>query len=756
MPGPKRLIYASAFVVYATLSCVVTYPLVFHLSSAVPHDLGDPILSTAILWWNAHVLPFTERWWNGFAFYPAPGFLALSDPRVGESLLATPLQWLGCSPVAAYNLTLLATFPLSALAAHWLGFVLTNRHDAAAIGGLTYGFCPYRVAHLPHLELLAAFGMPAALAALHLYRNTRRWRWLAMFALALVMQGLCSSYYLVFFSVLLLLWLLWFVRRGDADLLFGVLAASAVAILALTPLAYGYSRIHAYYGLARSYEEILQYSADATSLLTAHPTVMLWGWTARWGKPEGELFPGATIAVLALAGAIVAWRRGGARDRLDRLSFWLPLAACVFAAIAFCGWAYGPWRIAIAGVGASSDAPFKPLSVALLAIVVWVGVSSRVRGAYARRSAFAFYAIASVMLFLCSLGPRPTLAGHQFLYEPPYAWLMRLPVFASIRVPARFGLPAMLALAMTGALAFNQFRLHVTSRRALAAILLMGITADGLTSHVTLPPVPDGWTTSRANGFAAVLELPLGDTYRDVAAMYRATMHGLPIVNGYSGFEPRHYQALRLALDERDETALEALASRGPLVVASDRRADPHGERDRWLRSSAHSSSIADEAEWSIFDVRAVPLAESPCRAGPLDIVAARDDRGVVDVGALTDGDGGTFWITPHPQQSGDRLILDLGQAARLCSVKLSLGIHPELFPRRLRVETSAVGEAWDSAFAGKTGGRAVMAAIDHPRSAWIEFPLPAKPARFVRLTLEASHPSVPWIVTDVRITGVR
>src|ERR1700681_2090660 len=110
MPGQKRLIYAYAFVVYTTLSFLVTTPLVFHLTSTVPHDLGDPILSTAILWWNAHVLPFTDRWWNGFAFYPAPGFMALSDPRLGESLLATPLQWLGCSPVTAYNLTLLATF----------------------------------------------------------------------------------------------------------------------------------------------------------------------------------------------------------------------------------------------------------------------------------------------------------------------------------------------------------------------------------------------------------------------------------------------------------------------------------------------------------------------------------------------------------------------------------------------------------------------------------------------------------------------
>jgi len=121
---------------YSAIAVLLTFPLVLHLSSVVPHDVGDPMLSTAILWWNAHVLPLTERWWNGFAFYPAPGFMALSDARLGESLLATPLQWLGCSPVTSYNVTLLATYPLCAIAAHWRA-----REAARCRGHLRPGIC---------------------------------------------------------------------------------------------------------------------------------------------------------------------------------------------------------------------------------------------------------------------------------------------------------------------------------------------------------------------------------------------------------------------------------------------------------------------------------------------------------------------------------------------------------------------------------------------------------------------------------------
>lgn len=103
-----------AAIVYTAATLVGTYPLIAHLRSAVPQDLGDPLLSASILWWNAHVLPLTERWWNGFAFYPATGTIAFSDHRLGLSLLVSPLQWLGCGPITAYNVAWLATFPLCA------------------------------------------------------------------------------------------------------------------------------------------------------------------------------------------------------------------------------------------------------------------------------------------------------------------------------------------------------------------------------------------------------------------------------------------------------------------------------------------------------------------------------------------------------------------------------------------------------------------------------------------------------------------
>ncbi len=746
---------AVAFVAYSAVAIALTFPLVLHLSSVVPHDTGDPMLSTAILWWNAHVLPLTARWWDGFAFYPAGGSMALSDHRLGESLLATPLQWLGCAPITSYNITLLATFPLSALAAHWLGYVLTKRHDAAAICGLAYGFCPFRIAHLPHLELLAAFGMPAALAALHRYVETRERRWLAVYASALVLQGLCASYYLLFFAVLLDLWILWFVRWRDPRALRDIFAASAVAMAVLSPIAVGYAKIHSLYGLRRTLYEIIALSADLSAPLTASPLLTLWGWTARWTRSEGELFPGATIVALAATGAILAWRRPSAGDGLDRVRPWLLAAAWVAALIAVCAWTFAPWRIGIAGLTISSDKPFKPLSLAALGLVVWFASSPRMRGAYSRRSAFAFYLLAAVAMFVCSLGPRPMLAGHQLLYEPPYAWLMRLPVFSSVRVPARFAMPAMLALSVSGALAFDRFNLRTRTRHALAVGLLAGIVADTWMTHLPLPPAPDFWPAARADGFVAVLELPLGDVGGDIAAMYRVTSHLHPVLNGNSGYYPPHYATLKMGLDERDPAIFDGFPTGGAVLAVIDRLDDvDHG----WASFLSHSSLVkrlAPDDRREYFAVGPSPQTPSPCSGDPLPIVAAADNRGPVDVTMLNDRNPETWWTTKGPQRAGDSLILDLGRTAQPCGLVVSVGRFRDCYPRQLIVETSADGLTWNTVATRRTAGLTLRAVLDDPKHVAVPIALLPSTGRFVRLRAGESHPKVPWVVTDVIATAI-
>lgn len=746
---------ALAAIGYTALAIALTFPLILRLSTTLPRDLGDPLLSTSILWWNAHTLPFTDRWWNGFAFYPASGTLAFSDPRLGSSLVATPLQWIGLSSAAAYNIAFLATYPLCALAAHWLAFVLTARHGASTVAGLVFGFCPFRAAHMPHLELLAAFGMPCALAALHLFMRTKQRRWLAVFALALVVQGLCSSYYLLFFSVFLALWLLWFFRFEEWRSHLEIVIAGAIAGAAVLPLILGYQAIHRFYGFERSFDEIQSFSADVTSFFVSHSTVLLWGWTSPWSKSEGELFPGATVLVLVAIGASLGSKTHNPQARGWRWRWAIAALAGACAAAAIAGWALGPWRLSVPGLRMDSSAPFKPMSIAAGLFLLWVGTSAPFSRAYRARSLFAFYLLAAGVLLVCSLGPKPTFAGHQFLYEPPYAWLMRLPAFASIRVPARFAMPATLALAIAGALAAVRLGATLSPRtaRSVTTVLLVGAAADGLTWPLTLPTLPPTWAADRAQGHGSVIELPFGDPIGDFAAMFRATVHGRPVVNGSSGFAPPHYAALRMALDERDPAALDWAPADAPLLVTVDTAVDDAPSLEAFVGGLAGAKPLARENRWAFYSLRPTPSAPIACGNRSLPLTAASYNGDTLQTTAVTDHNQSTFWSSPAAQRKGDTIVIDLGALHRPCGLQIDLS--PTLavgYPRHLLVETSDDRSTWTQVASARTAPLAVAGALRAPREVPIRVTWAGAPARYVRLTLEESHEKIPWIFSELSV----
>ena len=747
----NRRVLLTAFAAYSALAAIMMWPVVLHLTSTVPHDPGDPILSATILWWNAHVPPLTRQWLDGFFFFPAGGALALSDHRLGLGPIASPLLWLGLGPAAAHNITLLATYPLCAIGAHGLAFALTRRHDAAVVCALAFGFNPYRVEHVPHLELLAAFGMPAALWVLHLFVETRRPRWLAAFAAALIVQGLCASYYFVFFLVFVALWVLWFPR--DWRIVGAIGAACAVSALALAPIAIEYSRVHRAFGLSRPFGEIMLYSADVTSIATASALIALWGWTAPLNINEGRIFPGLTIMLLAGLGTVVAIR-SRVPARRSSLSVLLLAFGCVLGVIAAVTVSHGPWQLALGPIAASGRDAFKPLSLAAIACAGSAALSCRFREAYRRRSVFAFYTLAAVVLFVLALGPQPKLLGHQIFYEPPYAWLMRLPVFDhGVRVPARFAMPAALALSVAASLAFSRVTVR-GSRRTVAvwAVVIAGILADTWVPRMPVAPLPQVWNPARAQGFAAVFELPLG-LEEDLAAMYRSIWHHRPTVNGYSGYSPPHYDVLRAAMTSRDDTALETMAAAaGPLLIVADTQKD--GDWAAFVRGHRGAIPIGEEGHWAFFSLpRSVP-AQAPCEHAAIPIAAAFDNHGAIAVSSITDRDKRTWWSPDHPQLVGDRLVLDLGRTALPCAVVLLQDGFPAFYPRVISVATSLDSTAWTTVFSGGTGGLAVGGALVSPLHPALGIALPSSPARFIRVQIEQAIEKDPWVVTDVTVRG--
>ena len=635
----RILPFLAAFAFYSAIVLVLTFPLVREISSHAPADARDAFFSTWILWWNAHHVPLTNDWWNAPIFYPTSGALAFSETFLGLAPLTTPIQWLGGSPVLVYNVMFLLSFPLSAMAAHGLGFSLTRRHDAALITGLAFGFNPYRISQLPHLQMLSSFWMPVALLGLHAFARTGRMRSVVLFVVAWLMQGLSNGYYLLFLPVLVGLWLLWFVPPWTNSRRVALILTSwAAAAVLFAPLAFSYYTIQQRAGMRQSFGQIAAAGAHLSSLLNMSPLLWLWRSPFPSLEPEKQLFPGATVLVLIAAGVVFAVRN-----------------------------------------------------------------QAGVKRAYQRHSPFAFYVCAAGVMWVLSLGPAPTLRGVTFWPGAPYSWLMIMPGFSSVRVPARFAALMMLCLSTAAGLAFVRLApLNIGRRLAFTGLIVAGILADTWTRGTPIFAAPSAeHLLDTAPPSAAVLELPLGDETTDSLAVYGMTSHQRPVVNGYTSYFPAHYAALSAGLNEHDDDMLNELAAYGPLAIVVDGGAEPDRSWTRYVEQHAGIRRIRSSEMRTLFWVDAAERRARPQLGDPLPIAGLTANRGGPALHAVTDGTVASAWQSGAPQRGGEEIIADLGSVQPVRAAEMWLGTATQEFPRELRIAVSRDGREWEDAWRG-------------------------------------------------------
>jgi hypothetical protein len=741
--------WVAALSLYGVVTALTTYPLIMVVGRAVPAALGDPLLNTWILWWDSGHRPLTAAWWNAPAFYPTAGVMAFSELLLGLLPITAPVQWWSHNPLLAYNVAFLLSFPLSGLAAHALAFELTGRHDAGVLAGLAFAFSPYRANELGHIQMLSYYWAPVALYALHRYLGRdRRPAWLAVFSGAWLLQVLCNGYALFQFSVLIILWLVWFSTTARDVVTIGV--AWLCGSLPLVPMLIKYREVQGSLHLKRAITDITNLSADITGFLSAPPDVALWGGRLM-SNPSPGLFPGATVLVIVIAAAVLSVR-DRVRERstltLDRLM--LALVALVCAAVTCSVFVIGPWALGPLTVGQG----YKSFSLAVSAGLLCAARGPRWRRVWRTRSLAGFYALATVALYVLSFGPAPHARGKQVMYKAPYAWLMVLPGFDAIRVPARFAMLAVLCLAVLVALAFVRWSPVLGNwRRPIWIVLIVGLVADGWLRFAVLPPPaagpPEPWT-----GVTAVVELPLGEPDRDAAALYRAIAHGQPLINGDSSSHvPPHYLPMADALGARDVTVLNELAAFGPVGIAVDRSAAGSRELEAALSHLDGVRAGRASSEWATFLARRATTPRST--VGPrLSIRHTRANRHPEDIARMFDHNIETAWGSGAPQDGEEEIILELDGTPTVGAVVLSLGAYSFGYPQDLAVDSSPDGIGWTTAWRGRTAVATVRAALQDPGEVPLLIRVSAVQARFIRLRQLGRHPKVPWWIAELSIHG--
>ena len=552
----------------------LTWPLAAGLARDVPGDFGDPLFTSWVLAWDAtHLGP---GWWSANIFAPHPLSLAYSEHFLPQALQALPIYAITKNPILCYNLLFLSTFALSGLGMFLFGRELTGSAAAGFVAGLAFAFAPYRIANVPHLQVLSSAWMPFVLFGLHRHFETGGIRPLAGAAAAWLVQNLSCGYYLLFFSPVVVGYIAWEIaRRGlwrDRRELLRLGAAIAIVLAATAPFLLPYLELRRLGFNPRSLAETRRFSADVYAYFTADPNLTLWGSTLQtWPRSEGLLFPGLTIAALAILGAAP---RGPAKTGHYRFLALAMLAVIVTLLLGF--------SIRLPGVKITSLS--RVLVVCAAALAVALAVSPTIRDTSRRwlSSPAGMFSAITLFAIVMSFGPDIHAMGRTVMGTSLYAAFYDLvPGFDGVRVPARFAMIVTLGLAALAALGIAAIdRRHQARVSAIAGalILLEAIAVPmPINQNATdykqagLAPLPASVAdTPAVYRFAAqlpapavLMELPLGEPAFDIRYMFYSTRHWRRLVNGYSGGAPPDYEMLAESLKDvatRPDRAWQAIA----------------------------------------------------------------------------------------------------------------------------------------------------------------------------------------------------
>ena len=455
-----------------------------------------PVFNAWTSWWNAdRILHGFSGYWDAPIFFPADHAFAFSEPQPA-TLIVAPVVWLTGSPASAYNVYLLLSLFLNGVVS--LGVL--RRHGVsrglATIGGVMMVWLPVSLRQLEVLQLIPVWPLLWVWDVLARLGRAPSWRTGIEFAIAFSISFYTCVHQTLLLSIVLFatVWILLAALRSIRFWSMSLVAVASVAIpvaVVLVPMRQSLSDNN----FERSEKTVTRLSARASDLILLPSDAPLRGANGnRFGLSPGWL-------KIILAGCGVVW---GVRRRKRRRWVWY-LAATVLVSSLL---AMGPnLRVG----------EFQP----------WWTIAEWCPGLRQVRSVFRFVYLAQIAIVLLSV------IGLSEL------WLQ-------LRIRTGRSMLASSVIAAIGILAIAE----VPAPRPLVA----GV--PNLNRHA-------GWTgfvkenTPRGKSIACLPFSP-GRRAADFSVtsrwMYMGTLHGVPLVNGYSGFFPRAYMNLRTQITDNGLT----------------------------------------------------------------------------------------------------------------------------------------------------------------------------------------------------------
>ena len=512
--------------------CMIDFDASFVPDTSV-HDLRatDTRLNAWILWWvQSALLSHPLQLFDANIFWPASGTLVGSEHMLTLAVVTLPLRFFTDDALLVYHAAMLLTFVATGLAAAAFVRWLTGDATAALVAGVLAMLMPWRIDELVHLQLLSAGTIPLVWLLAARLLDARSTRAAAALLLATAAQ-LFASYYVAYFTLFsTVAFVLVYALSARAGVRGSVRAAVPIAVasaaLAVVSIPY-----------------LMQQRSDEVVL--------------RGSEIVRSLAPSWVLARLAPSihfGAGAAWARG----------YEIPFVALVLGTI---------------GVASVRDRRLRPAVLGVLAAV----------------------AVALVM----SLGER--LGDAESGIAMPAAWASRfVPGFASLRAPLRWTMLVGIALPLLAGLGLAGLRTAVRRRNGDVAaavatgVLLLVAALDFAPPRISSMPVSAGFAAELPAlrelarlGDGPVLDLPWpqnlsANAHASSEHMVASTVHGKPILSGYTAYFPRHYdfllEASRRLPDARVLANLERAT--GLRWIVLHHAALAPGERDAWEQAA--------------------------------------------------------------------------------------------------------------------------------------------------------------------------
>lgn len=492
---------AAPLLLYAALAVGATWPLARAPSMTLPLGTSQvatvPLFNLWTIWWNADRLRhgFWD-YWDAPIFFPTPDAFAFSEPQL-TTIAVAPILWLTGSRALAFNVYLWGSLVLNGVFAERLLRRLMAKRTVAVGGGAAMLLLPIVHWQLDVLQLAPLWAI--------------LWTWTALLDFsrrsslvrgALVGAAFAASFWTCAHQGLLMTVLLagaaWILPRRwcrPATGL-GILAAVALAVALVFPMVNRLQRVIARHQFARTSELMTELSAEPVDYTNVPGRQVLrfdgFGERSFW-----RLSPGWTKLLLATAGA----------------------------AFGLCRRRWRRWAL--------------------------------------------FLLITALLAFLLSLGPNLRLGS----WQPWFTLTKFCSGLAQVRNVFRFAFFFQMAVVLLAAQALQM--LVVFSRRSraqrwkrsltimLASLLGMAALVETFPDAPNVALIPDvranaGWIdfvrreTPPGKALACIPFAAANnvESYEVTTRwMYFGTFHGVPLVDGYSGFFPREHFEIRDAVN---------------------------------------------------------------------------------------------------------------------------------------------------------------------------------------------------------------